>query len=232
MKILTVCPTRGRVEVCRKMVNSFLETSTNSDLMLVIDQDDDVDSYIKISSDQRVRYFVNNTQVTTTEMFNKSFRDYDLYEFYHQTNDDFIYRTPGWDIKFMETLNINNGGIAYGNDLLQRHRMCTAPIISGEIIRSLGWLQMPLLTHLGGDCVWMYLGQRLNKLFYVEGVIIEHMHYQANKCVIDKTYLKTNSGEMYVRDQKAFQQWIEEESERDIEKIRLGLFNMSKTSGL
>ena len=38
------------------------------------------------------------------------------------------------------------------------------PIISGidgDIVRALGWLQLPILRHSGGDNVWYWIGRRL-----------------------------------------------------------------------
>ena len=141
------------------------------------------------------------------------------------------YHTPGWDDVFIKILNDSGGGIAYGNDTIQKENMPTTSVISGDIVRALGWLQMPTLTHLYGDEVWKHIGNELKILHYVPEVIIEHNHWFKNKELIDDIYLKTNSTEMYNIDRIAFTEWKVKQSKTDIETIKgvLDGTNINKT---
>lgn len=169
-----------------------------------------------------------DTKSTTTSIINRAFYLRPDFDYYHITNDDFVYRTEGWDTKLAAILEEKGPGVAYGNDLLQMERMATAPFISGKVARALGWLQMPKLEHLGGDCAWMEIGRALEVLHYAPDVVIEHMHYQARKASIDKIYEKTNSGRMYAKDQMSYKEWRSSGFLEDIERIRteLGLRDM------
>lgn len=205
------------------MITSFKETSTLSDIIIGIDTDEkQISEYIDILCEFHILIIFFNGK-TTTEIYNSIANCFNGYDFYHLTNDDFVYMTKDWDKIIVQSSETLGKGIFYGNDTVQKDRMCTAPIISGDIVRSLRWLQMPTLTHLCGDLVWHSIGKKLNILHYLKDVIIEHRHYQNNKAQLDETYRKTNSKEMYDRDWKAFDSWIKESREEDLQRIQLAL---------
>jgi hypothetical protein len=224
MKILTICPSRERPKQALEMINSFKETSTEDNkLVLFLDDDDPtIDDYLKIELSNKI-FFSIGERLSTTKLINFGYKSFHNCGYFHITNDDFIYKTEGWDSIFVKKLEETGYGICYGNDLLQKERMPTAPFISGNLVRALDWLQLPTLEHLGNDCVWMEIGKKLNALFYFEDIIIEHRHYQANKSLIDNTYRRTNSVLMYDRDSKAFRTWRSTEFDKQIETIRLAV---------
>jgi len=218
MKILTVCPSRGRPIIAKRMAESFKATSNEDNtLVFFLDEDDEtISEYMKI---EKISYRVN-PRMTNTKIFNLAFSEHKNCEYYHMTNDDFIYRTEGWDNAFIRRLE--KIGIAYGNDLLQGQGMATAPFISGDIVRALGWLQMPTLDYLGGDVAWQHIGHKLDRLFYLPQVIIEHMSYQGRKAEIDETYKNTNSPTRYEKDGQAFKEWVKSgRAEVDLLHVRL-----------
>ena len=218
-KILTICPTRQRSKVCQRMFDSFLMTSSQSDIIFVLDDNDPyLQDYGFIFKNPA--NFVIGSQTSITKVFNTIFTQNPDYEFYHLTNDDFVYQTVGWDKIFIDKLINKGGGIAYGNDLCVGQGLCTAPVISGDIVRAIGWLQLPALTHLYGDVVWKLIGHRIDRLFYFKDVIIEHRHTMNGKAEIDDIYKKTNSKEMYQKDDQAFGEWLIKQSHWDIEKIK------------
>lgn len=112
---------------------------------------------------------INSEAITVTEVFNKMFNKYPDFDFYHMTNDDCVYQTKDWDLKLC-----HKGKISYGDDLFQRQNLCTFPMIDGDIVRAVGWLQMPTLERYYGDSVWKFIGQQCNNLNYVPEVVIKH----------------------------------------------------------
>ena len=205
----------------KMMADSFHETSEEDNcLMIFIDKCDPcLEEYFSLLKDDMV---VVNDRMTNTKIFNFALSRFPKCEYYHMTNDDFIYKTPGWDSKFVHILENKRCGIAYGNDLLQGQSMATAPFISGDIVRALGWLQLPDLDYLGGDVVWQTIGHKIDRLFYLPDVIIEHVHYQAKKAEIDETYKNTNSPARYEKDGQAFKKWIKERRiDLDVLKVRI-----------
>jgi hypothetical protein len=149
--------------------------------------------------------------------------DYDRYEFVSVTNDDFVYKTEGWDEIFIDTLKRKGGGIAFGNDGSSNKHLPSTCIMSRLIPDTLGWIQLPELTHLCGDMVWQYIGQQLNAIYYHPQVNIEHMHYLYGKADA-KDYEYTNSRYMYLKDNDIFQEWLLHKSYDDINKIKERLF--------
>lgn len=160
-----------------------------------------VDSFVKNTSDNTILKINNNTHKTITEIFNYEFNKKPDYDFYMMLNDDIIFRTKLWDIFLW-----NKGKISYGNDNIEGGLKCQFPMIDGDIVRSLGWLQMPTLNKYCGDLVWRFIGEQLNILKYHPSVIIEHLWEGASE-VENK------------EDMKRFAEWLPS-SHRDINKIK------------
>jgi hypothetical protein len=186
-----------------------------SDLLALVDSDDPCFiEYLDICEDIRV----NAEKRTTTELFNWGFWQRPPYQFYSCTNDDFVYVTPGWD-----KILCQPGKICYGNDLLAKDAMPTTSCIDGEIVRALGWVQMPTLKYMYGDQVWKQIGHKLSCLLYFPNVIIEHRHWSALKAELDETYKRTNASAVYQHDNEAFHKWMKENMADDLAKIKCRL---------
>lgn len=198
-KTLIVCPT-VRPDKFKIMVNSLTETTRNCDIIHP------------------------NKPGSITKIMNNVFNKFSDYEYYHITNDDFVYKTKDWNELFIEKLE-NNPGICHANDKLLNGILPVAPFISGDIVRSLGWLQMPSLYHLCGDMVWDYIGKQINRLYYFKDVIIEHVHPLRKDIKVEKdsVFKLTNSKEMYRKDHEAYKIWLQENSFDQIEKLRFDL---------
>ncbi len=150
-KILTVCPTI-RPTLFEDMEESFYDTSSEGNVLYEV------------------------SFGTVTEAINFAFNKFPNFDFYHVTNDDVIYHTKQWDIKLA-----NKGKISYGNDMLQGKDLCTFPMIDGDIVRAVGWLQLPILNKYCGDNVWKFIGEQLNILDYHGDVLLKHKWSGANE---------------------------------------------------
>ena len=95
-----------------------------------------------------------------------------------------------------------------------------SPVISGNIVRTLGWLQLPGLLYLYGDSAWQILGHKLNKLYYCSDVIIEHKHYFSRKVEADSIFFRTNNQKVKDNDHDIMVKWVQNDLQKDLEKIR------------
>jgi len=161
---------------------------------------------------------INNRYDNTTDIINWAFNLFNHYEFYSVTNDDFVYQTPGWD-----EILCQKRKISYGNDLLAGSDMPTTSVIDGDIVRALGWLQLPGTRFLCGDSAWKAIGHALDALKYHKDVLIEHRHWSSGHRDPDDTSMRTNNAEVVLDDNKAFKTWLHERKDSDIKKIKEAL---------
>lgn len=177
-KILAICPSI-RPDKLDKMLDSFLVTRSKS-----------------------VRIIINHEIKPITKIFNELFENNPDEDFYMLLNDDILFETPLWDLKLSNALKIS-----YGNDGLQGENLPTFPMIDGNIVRALGWLQMPELNKYNGDMVWKVIGKELKILRYCPEVSIKHKWEGCSD-------VDANN-----RDMQAFADWLSV-AYRDINKVK------------
>jgi hypothetical protein len=175
-----------------EMLVSFEQTkSPGTEIAIYLSEDDPwlaeykkfVDQYTHIIGPRRYQ----------AEVFNMFPALYPGVKFYGAINDDHVYLTKGWDRIFMEAIEIQGRGwgMACGNDLLtdwKRFQYPSAEIISGNIIRTLGYYVWPEFRHIGIDFANGLLFSTLKKLFHFPDIIIEHRHVSNNKAAQDDNY--------------------------------------------
>lgn len=195
------------------MLDSFDKTAGKwTRLCICLDYDDEnFWEYYKLVKDHMI---VIDRKRPITEIFNNVFKKFNEFGWYSCGNDDFVYRTEGWD----EKLRVN--GISYGDDGFHGEEVAVTSIIRGDLPRALGWLQMPKLIHLYGDLVWQDIGKALGNLYYFKDVYIEHKHFMNGKAEKDKVYERTNSVEMYRGDLIQYAIWKTQRSSKDIQTIK------------
>lgn len=119
--------------------------------------------------------------------------------------DDHLPRTEGWDAALCWAIKRQEGGVAYGNDLVHGQNLATACVMDARIPRELGYMAPPALKHLYVDNVWMDWGHGIGKLAYGNDVIIEHLHPLVGKAEQDERYALVNSGEVTNHDHAAYE---------------------------
>jgi hypothetical protein len=132
--------------------------------------------------------------------------------------DDHLPRTRGWDVLLGEALEAG-ADVAYGNDLLQGVNLPTAVVMRSWIIRELGYMVPPGLTHLFLDNFWLDLGRALGSIEYVEAAVIEHLHPIAQKAEWDSGYVEVNSAALYAEDEAAYRAYVDRNLAADVSRL-------------
>lgn len=230
-KLLVICPTRQRAHKCKKMLKSFTaKSSKDSAVLFLVDQDDpELQHYQTLFHDYSCAYTINPRQ-TYIQLMNAAFKACPNHEFYCPANDDFIFETHGWDIAMMGIIDdqFQSIGIAHCNDGIQHEKIPVVAVISGVIVRALGWVFPPVLRHLFGDNALNIIGRGLNRMCYVSNIVVKHDHPLVNKEAEDEIYKQTNSDERYHKDGIIFKQWEKNQAKHDIIRVSNAILSQPK----
>jgi tetratricopeptide (TPR) repeat protein len=220
--LLVICPTRGRVHKCKQMIKSFIsKSSKDTGLLLMVDQDDpELPKYLGLFHDYAVSYTVNPRK-TYIALMNEAAKELPGYKYYCPANDDFIFDTHGWDMTLMGIIDdqFQGIGIAHCNDGLQHGQVPVVAVISGEIVKALGYIFPTKLTHLYGDNALNVIGKALNRITYVSNVSVKHEHVAKDKKHEDDISKQTNSEERYRQDGIIFKEWEKRTAKDDIIRV-------------
>ena len=209
-----IVPSRHRPASIGALLKSFGDTHTTSDLIVVLDDDDEYfQDYLNLdfrANDQlmvipRVGKGMARPLNIAADLLKDSYRHFAF------MGDDHRPRTLNWDRKFIEALDGVDAGIVYGDDLLQGANLATACAMSGAIVRQLGGMVPPGMIHMYLDNFWMKLGNDLGALIYLPDVILEHLHPVAGKAEMDELYATVNNDEVMNADRLAFESYIASE---------------------
>jgi hypothetical protein len=210
--LLVIIPSRGRPETVTPLASEFFDNS-NAGAELLFATDDDQESYpaypgVRFRRGPRLRMCGTLNAAAVEEA--------DDYNYIGFMGDDHRARTVGWDSHIIEALQTHN--IVYGNDLLQGENLPTAVFMRSEVIRKLGFMAPPCLIHLYLDNFWLALG-RATSIKYLPDVIIEHMHPAIGKAEWTDSYREVNDQELYQRDERAFNHYMDAHFEDDLRKL-------------
>ena len=200
--LVVIVPSRGRPEAAQELAEAFAETCT-ADTLLVFAVDNDDERLPDYQKQDRVAQADSRSMVQSLnaaavlvladEPFAIGFM-----------GDDHRPRTEGWDTAYLDALHELGTGIVYGDDLLQRWRLPTQVAMTSDIVRALGYMAPPSLTHMYVDNFWLDLGRQAGCLRYLPDVVVEHMHPVAGKADWDDGHKRVNAPAMYERDRIAY----------------------------
>lgn len=221
--LLTLVPTRNRVENALELLDVFYKTSTEEDsglLFIVGTEDPRFDEYFDQIPSMHIIPFPNRGLVKALN-YAVSEGYAEEYEAIGFMGDDHRPRTYGWDSAYLNNLRELGYGYVYGNDLLMGESIPTQVAISSSIIRALGFFGPPGFTHLNVDLTWKDMGEALGKLRYLPDVIIEHMHPAAGKAQNDSGYQHVNSKMMVKLDGIEYERWKREDFRSQVHRVTL-----------
>lgn len=222
-ELVVITPSRGRPQQMAEMVAACKATASGNVRVLPCLDDDDpaLDQYrALLPSGPRLvgprRTLSGWTNHAAAVLLDQMHRPCYL----ASLGDDHRPRTPGWDMKLRAAIEALGGpGIAYGNDLLQGERLCTAWVVSSELVAAVGWMMLPACEHMYVDRAVLDLGRASGRIVYRPDVVIEHLHPVAGKAGWDDSYRATNAPARYAADQAAYEAWRVDGLDRDVAKL-------------
>jgi len=221
--LLTIVPTRNRVENALGLLHTWYDTSTDDDsglLFVVGTEDPRYEEYFdKIPARHIIPFPKRGLVKALNHAVSEGYAE--EYEALGFMGDDHRPRTHGWDKSYLRSLREMRYGYVYGNDLLMGERIPTQVAISSSIIRALGFFAPPGFTHLNVDLTWKDMGEALGKLRYLEEVVVEHMHPAVGKAVNDSGYQHVNSKMMVKLDGIEYERWKRDDFRTQVHQVVL-----------
>jgi len=220
--IAIMVPSRGRPGNIRRLQeNMFENCRVDTSLHVYVDNDDPrLDEYRELVG---VNLVVGEPS-RIGPILNRNVMDLvDNYYIVGFMGDDHAPRTPGWDKVFLDHLTEMRTGVVYGNDLFQGQNLATAVCMTSDIIKTLGYFSLPGANHLFLDNFWMSIGRGIDRLYYFDDVVIEHIHPAKEKAEWDEVYANANSGETWAFDEAAYLKYLANQYSSDIVKLKTAL---------
>jgi len=130
------------------------------------------------------------------------------YPYLASLGDDHVPYTPGWDRALVNAIvRMGGTGFAYPWDAT-REDIPEAVVLSSDIVKALGWMCEPTLSHWYVDNVWADLGWGIGGLRHLRAIKVEHA-WKADQTSKD-------SGEKMEADRRAYFSWRTERMAQDI----------------
>lgn len=219
-EILVICPTRGRFEGATRLIKSWWETTSNrSDLVFVADEDDEAGRLLwQRQADLGVKVRIG-TRMCVSSKVNLVAYDNPDRKLLLFLGDDVVLRTKSWEDRFLDIAASHKYAMIWANDLHNGERLCVHWALTGALVRFLGWMLYPRLYHLYTDVVVLELAKALGIAFYLDDVIMEHLHPCVKKSEIDQVYLDAWE---YIEDDRYVWEhiWQKKELPMLLEKLR------------
>jgi hypothetical protein len=225
--LLVIIPTRGRPNAIPEIVQAWDDTGATADVLFAVDTDDpELGDYKKqaaaYKADDRVRFTFGKRRRLVGTLNQQAVKAAKTYRFLAFLGDDHRPRPAAqpWDERIRICLS-GGPGVVYGNDLLQGEAMATAVAMTSDIVETLGYMAPPAMVHLCVDLVWVDWGRGMQRITYLDDMVIEHLHPAASKAQMDAVYEECNSPEQVSSDAAAYYDYRDNGGlEADLEKLR------------
>jgi hypothetical protein len=223
--LVVIVPSRGRPKAAREFIEAFGETRTTAHLRLAVDFDDPtapeyeavtgkpfIDNCVLEGQPSSMVKALNAVAIALATQEDPPFA-------LGFMGDDHRPHTEGWDEAYLEALHELGTGIVYGDDLLQGENLPTQVAMTTDIVRALGYMAPPTLTHLFVDNFWRDLGLAAQCLRYLPDVVVEHLHPIAGKAEWDEGHKRVNAPSMYAADRAAYTRYLATRFRADVAKV-------------
>jgi len=199
-KVLSMCSSRNRPTELLRMLKSFDETKQlDSEIVVYISEDDpQLQLYIDTLKNGHWTYFIGQHKFLGAVLNYFACEIFPDCEYYQEVNDDHIYITHGWDKMLVETIekNGNGWGISHPNKKGAPNDFSpSAYMMSGNIVRAVGWFTLPGLRQNSIDNAIFKFGTMLRRYWYVPDCIIHHKTWSASQRGFDVGAPKDNNSD-------------------------------------
>jgi len=220
LKISILCPTRGRPKQVKEMAATLLENSTvPPEIVFYVDDDDPTFPESLDYPDYKV---MRGPRIIMGEMWNRCL-ELATGEILGQSNDDFRYRTKGWDDMVRRAFAAFPDRMicVHGDDGVWGAQFGTHCFLHKTWVETTGYLTAPYFSSDFCDTWFNDVFNAVNRRVFLP-FVTEHLHFLANKGEVDKTHqdrlnrhLRDDTPSLY---QKLLPKRIE-----DVRKIRAKL---------
>ena len=200
--ISLIVPTRNRPDNIKRLYDSWLQTSSESELIIIAD-DDDVNDYsfhgVKVIRGIRQ----NAIEKINIGALNSKF---DVIGF---CGDDCVIESINWENEVLKAMT-KPLSLVYVNDGVNKHTVPNHVFMTRKLYDTLGWFAHPDIVHCYADHVWRKIGQHLNKynkgvFIKVDKAIFRHLHPNYNdKIEYDELYQQAYNLEQASIDKQTF----------------------------
>lgn len=186
MKISILCPTRGRPENIKRLLDSLRETSTVMPETVFYVDDDDA-SFPNAAWTPNVQ-IVNGPRIKMSQMWNECAKTA-TGEILMIAADDIVFRTKGWDDQVRRAFAAFPDRLAcvHGNDGVYQEKFGTHVFLHRNWMDAVGYIAPPYFSADFVDTWWNEVANALNRRIYLP-FVTEHMHPLFKKADLDKTH--------------------------------------------
>jgi len=227
--ISVLCPTRGRPDNVKRLVESARETAANPDdveFIFYIDGDDP-DS-LQMADALGVRSIVGD-RIVLSEMWNWCWREA-KHDIFMQCGDDIIFRTGNWDAEVLAAFSLIPDKIAlvHGRDGFQDANLATHGFLHRNWTDAVGYFVPPYFSSDYNDLWLTEVADALGRRVYLEQIYTEHMHPVVGKAPLDQTHQErlvrhsNDNVEAIYREKKS-------ERQGDVAKLNAAIQNFNAT---
>lgn len=223
--IAILCPTMGRPDICKLMIESVRKTAFNlKDIIIYLgltEGDETRDKY----TDMVIKYKELNVQIGLYEFpdwtmpmcHNELSKIAAKHELHYGMGDDCMFVTPGWDQALVEVYEKLENKIHVFSLLDNRDsKGMPAPVITKAYIDVMGWRIPPYFMHWYCDTWTTEIAKACGILTHLKDYILVH-DKRVEKGIMDDTYWRVRKRGAVDRDAYVDQNchhWLEVEKER------------------
>jgi GT2 family glycosyltransferase len=209
--ISLLCPSRGRPQLCKRMLQSAYATAANRDgvesLVLVDEDDPHLDEYCRLLPESRVIKGARHSGVARAFNALSGLASGDIL---FTAPDDLMFRTAGWDSIVREIVDRYADGIVVavpydGREGAQGER-CTHWFTTRRWVERVGNFVEERYEHFYCDTHVADIAARSGRLVFMPEVLIEHMHPKYGKGQWDDTYKLKRKNGMSSRDKARYRE--------------------------
>ena len=210
--LLVITPSRGRPASFARLLDAVHATATAvTHVHVGVDEDDPaLEDYRRVClqgmhRQDQLHVGPRKGLVAWTNLLARS--QVGRYTSLASLGDDHIPRTKGWDTALIRAIEDMGGtGIAYPWDGT-REDIPEAPVVSADIVATLGWFFEPSLSHWYGDEILGVIGRATGCLRHCRAVWVEHVHPATGRTAPDRT--NADQGTKITEDKAAYMEWRE-----------------------
>ena len=218
--ILLIVPSRARPHNARALLDVWQATTEgHSGIVFCLDDDDPTtpeyprdDCEVIIGPRKRLAGWTNTVAVARL----------DDHALFGSIGDDHRPESQGWESAILDAVRLVDGpAIVYGDDGVHGEAIPTAFFVTSNIVRTVGGMGPPGVSHLFFDDWARELGRAAGCLRYLAGVKITHHHPLAGRAPMDQTYEDGGSNRvLWNADEVAFRAWMRDGLDGDAAKVR------------